>query len=110
MQTLAGSYSIVTVPKSGWPVLGQIDVNSVPVIVTFCTSGAGNASAFSTSRAALGFSGRGSGPDAGSFIARKSIKQFDTPVLPALGKRLTLELEQHRLYRKTGTVLVRYTL
>jgi dihydrofolate reductase len=32
------------------------------------------------------------------------------PMLPALGKRLTLELEQHRLYRKTGTVLVRYTL
>ena len=67
MQSFAGSYSMITVPKSGWPVLGQIDVNSVPVIVTRCTLGAGNASAFSTSRASRGFSGLGSGPEAGNF-------------------------------------------
>src|SRR6266536_5273116 len=68
MQSFAGSYSMITVPKSGWPVLGQFDVNSVPVIVTSCTLGAGNASAFSTSRASRGLSGLGSGPEAGSFL------------------------------------------
>src|SRR5213592_4899617 len=70
MQTLAGSYAIVTVPKSGWPVLGQIDVNSVPVIVTSCVFGAGKASDLRNSRASRGFSGRGSGPVAGSFLLR----------------------------------------
>src|SRR5919197_3563339 len=68
MHRSPGSYSTVTVPKSGCPVRGQIDVNSVPVIVTDCTLGAGNASAFNTSRASRGFSGRGSGPVAGSFF------------------------------------------
>src|SRR6266571_265881 len=70
MQRSRGAYSMITVPKSGWPVLGQIDVNSVPVIVTSCVFGAGKASAFSTSRASRGFSGRGSGPVAGSFLLR----------------------------------------
>src|SRR5579859_797836 len=68
MQSSRGTYSMITVPKSGWPVLGQIDVNSVPVIVTSCTLGAGNASALRTSRASCGFSGFGNGPVDGSFI------------------------------------------
>jgi hypothetical protein len=62
MHRSRGAYSMITLPKSGWPVLGQIDVNSVPVIVTICTFGAGKASAFNTSRAWRGFSGRGRGP------------------------------------------------
>src|SRR3989442_4729811 len=66
MHSSRGTYSMITVPKSGWPAFGQIHVNSVPVIVTSWTFGAGTASPFSTSRASPGFSGRGSGPLFGS--------------------------------------------
>src|SRR2546430_11218203 len=66
MQRSPGVYSMVTLPKSGWPVRGQMDVNSVAVSVTVRTSGAGNASAFRYSRASVGFAGRGSGPVRGS--------------------------------------------
>src|SRR5256886_14382708 len=66
MQRSPGVYSMVTLPKSGWPVRGQMDVNSVAVSVTVRTSGAVNASAFRYSRASVGFAGRGSGPVRGS--------------------------------------------
>src|SRR5689334_25224225 len=57
---------MVTLPKSGWPVRGQMDVNSVAVRVTVRTSGAGNASVLRYSRASVGLDGRGSGPVRGS--------------------------------------------
>jgi len=70
MQRSAGVYSMTTLPKSGWPVLGQIAVNSVAVNVTACTSGAGKASALRYSRASAGFVGLGSGPVRGSRSSR----------------------------------------
>src|SRR5438874_2119693 len=56
---------MITEPKSGCPVRGQIEVNSIADRVTSWTAGAGKASALSTSRAAPGFSGRGNGPVCG---------------------------------------------
>ncbi len=57
---------MVTVPKSGWPLRGQMAVNSVASSVTHWTSGAGKASRRRTSRAWSGLSGAGSGPVRGS--------------------------------------------
>src|SRR5690348_15156416 len=68
-----GAYSISTLPKSGCPVRGQIEVNSVAVSSTRCAFGAGNASAFKTCRASSGLLGRGSGPVVGSLV---------TPLVP----------------------------
>src|SRR5260370_35470847 len=93
---------MTTLPKSGWPVFGQIAVNSVAVSVTDCTSGAGNASALSTSRASAGFLGRGKGPVRGrillegSFLGMHNTKPspvvlfrggIDSPTTLALARR-----------------------
>src|SRR5437870_3405305 len=57
---------MMTLPKSGWPVRGHTEVNSVAVRVTAWISGAGKASALRYSRASPGVDGRGSGPVRGS--------------------------------------------
>src|SRR5213595_3970570 len=65
-QRSLGVYSMMTLPKSGWPVRGHTEVNSVAVKVTAWISGAGKASALRYSRASPGVDGRGSGPVRGS--------------------------------------------
>src|SRR5919204_654229 len=92
---------MMTWPKSGCPVLGQIDVNSVPVIVTRFTSGAGKASAFRTSRASRGFSGRGSGSihslgeNRCRGLAEGATHAFPRHLADALCSRLRFEIYRH---------------
>src|SRR5262249_1898347 len=63
-------------PKSGCPVRGQIEVNSVPVRVISWTSGDGNASAFKASRPCSGPLGLGNGPWAGNLFDCFAISKF----------------------------------
>src|SRR6185503_16323882 len=72
-------------------------------MVTTCTLGAGNASAFSTSRAWRGFSGRGNGPILGS---EKDFSDISSLMDVLMRRRRFLELE-HAIHPRPNLPLGR---